>query len=350
MSRTYIGPFGRILPVLDNSDDDSSGTESQGPALPERQPDMATYQLPPPQIPTRLEFGSDPRPGFSEPKNYDITRQAQRLVEQRRLSFGDPRRPYSVQHGQLPPVSQLLTPGSQSSDASSPYSSHQSPTSPGSRPDQSSPRRASFPINSPVTGGIPYQSPFSAGQHPVASPDSVQVRSQGFPAAAVPPYAVPIQPSHDASMHPYAHAGPPQQPAYPPYPRQPLQITTMAAPSYHSHNPSTIYDYPSSANVRSEQPTGSVTQSVKPLPRVLGEQDIPGEGPCWVYEDGSICRKIIDGEHVNAQWGVTKAGKPRKRLAIACTTCREKKIKCDPGEGRCQQCDKSGRECRFTTA
>lgn len=83
---------------------------------------------------------------------------------------------------------------------------------------------------------------------------------------------------------------------------------------------------------------------------MVGEQDVPGEGPCWIYEDGSICKKVIDGELVNAQWGVTKAGKPRKRLAIACTTCREKKIKCDPAEGKCLQCEKVGRECRFTTA
>ncbi|KAL8641315.1 MAG: hypothetical protein Q9228_001849 [Teloschistes exilis] len=361
MSRTYIGPFGRILPVLDNSDDDSSGNESQEPSsLPERQPDMATYQLPPPQFPTRLDFGSDPRPGFSEPKNYDITTQAQRLIGQRRQSFGEPRRPYHVQHGQLPPVSQLLTPGSQSSDTSSPYSSHQSPTSPGSRPDQSSPLQTSYANTSPTAGGISYQSPFPASQHPVGSPESVHLRSQGFPppaaaaaaaaTAAVPPYAMPMQPPHDSSMHSYVRAGPPQVPSYPSYPRQPLQIAALSAPSYHSHNPLGLYDYAPNAGSRPEPSTGNVTQSVKPLPRVLGEQDIPGEGPCWVYEDGSICRKVIDGEQVNAQWGVTKAGKPRKRLAIACTTCREKKIKCDPGEGKCQQCDKSGRECRFTTA
>jgi len=90
--------------------------------------------------------------------------------------------------------------------------------------------------------------------------------------------------------------------------------------------------------------------NVKPLPRLVGEQLIPGEGPCWVYEDGSICKKVIDGEPVNAQWGVTKAGRPRKRLAIACTTCREKKIKCDPAEPKCVQCAKFGRVCRFTTA
>ena len=59
---------------------------------------------------------------------------------------------------------------------------------------------------------------------------------------------------------------------------------------------------------------------------------------------------IIDGKPNNTQWGVKKAGKPRERLVIACTTCREKKIKCDPAEPKCVQCEKFGRKCRFTTA
>ena len=99
-----------------------------------------------------------------------------------------------------------------------------------------------------------------------------------------------------------------------------------------------------------EQSPQAADNSVKPMARVVGEADVPGQGPSWVYEDGTTCKKIIDGEEVNAQWGVTKAGKPRKRLAIACTTCREKKIKCDPAEPKCVQCEKFGRECRFTTA
>ena len=84
--------------------------------------------------------------------------------------------------------------------------------------------------------------------------------------------------------------------------------------------------------------------------RVIDEQYITGEGICYVYEDGSRVQKFIDGENVNPQWGVTKAGKPRKRLAQACTTCREKKIKCDPNSPKCIQCQKFNRECRFENA
>ncbi|PHH63461.1 hypothetical protein CDD81_5840 [Ophiocordyceps australis] len=86
------------------------------------------------------------------------------------------------------------------------------------------------------------------------------------------------------------------------------------------------------------------------LPRFVRAAEVPGEGLCYFYDDGSHCKTVIDGEQVNAHWGVTKAGKPRKRLAIACVTCREKKIKCDPDYPRCVQCEKFGRVCKFKNA
>ncbi|CAK7263370.1 hypothetical protein SEPCBS119000_000436 [Sporothrix epigloea] len=86
------------------------------------------------------------------------------------------------------------------------------------------------------------------------------------------------------------------------------------------------------------------------LPQFLRAAEVPGEGTCFFYDDGTHCKAVIDGEAVNPYWGVTKAGKPRKRLAIACITCREKKIKCDPEYPRCVQCEKFGRLCRFKNA
>jgi len=86
------------------------------------------------------------------------------------------------------------------------------------------------------------------------------------------------------------------------------------------------------------------------LPRFVRQAEVPGEGMCYFYDDGTHCKTVIDGEVVNAHWGVTKAGKPRKRLAIACITCREKKIKCDPDFPRCVQCEKFGRICKFKNA
>lgn len=124
----------------------------------------------------------------------------------------------------------------------------------------------------------------------------------------------------------------------------------MNIPPQSIHEQSGNYDVsmtPTSVEPKSAQAAENI---VKPMARVVGDADVPGQGPSWVYEDGTTCKKFIDGEEVNAQWGVTKAGKPRKRLAIACTTCREKKIKCDPAEPKCVQCEKFGRDCRFTTA
>lgn len=86
------------------------------------------------------------------------------------------------------------------------------------------------------------------------------------------------------------------------------------------------------------------------LPRFVRQAEVPGEGLCYFYDDNTHCKTVIDGEVVNAHWGVTKAGKPRKRLAIACITCREKKIKCDPDYPRCVQCEKFGRVCKFKNA
>lgn len=50
----------------------------------------------------------------------------------------------------------------------------------------------------------------------------------------------------------------------------------------------------------------------------VGQREIPGEGLVYIYQDGSTCPTIIDGEPVNPLWGTTKAGKARKRLAQAC--------------------------------
>lgn len=97
------------------------------------------------------------------------------------------------------------------------------------------------------------------------------------------------------------------------------------------------------------EPAGKKAKT-KVRPHVVDERYIDGEGLCYIYADGSHCPKVIDGVPVNANWGITKAGKPRKRLAQACLTCREKKIKCQPNLPKCDQCQKSGRECRFESA
>jgi hypothetical protein len=92
--------------------------------------------------------------------------------------------------------------------------------------------------------------------------------------------------------------------------------------------------------------TEAISRAPVRTSRCVGQREIPGEGLCYIYEDGNYIRAVIDGEPVNPSWGITKAGKPRKRLAQACLTCREKKIKCEPGYPKCHQCAKSQRVCR----
>lgn len=144
---------------------------------------------------------------------------------------------------------------------------------------------------------------------------------------------------------------------------RPLSATNLSTLSWISHEGSHLYfsnghhdgeqntGISQSNNVDSGLATGNHTQKKPPIrPHVVDERYIEGEGLCYIYADGSHCPKSIDGMPVNANWGITKAGKPRKRLAQACLTCREKKIKCQPNLPRCDQCQKSGRDCRFENA
>ena len=90
------------------------------------------------------------------------------------------------------------------------------------------------------------------------------------------------------------------------------------------------------------------SQPLRRAKKLIREENVPGKGMCYVYDDGSHVQKTIDDESVNTIWRSIKAGKPRKRLAIACLMCRERKIKCEPGDGKCVQCAKSGYECRYS--
>jgi Fungal specific transcription factor domain/Fungal Zn(2)-Cys(6) binuclear cluster domain len=101
---------------------------------------------------------------------------------------------------------------------------------------------------------------------------------------------------------------------------------------------------------RSQMPPQSPNQGSSGSRIVVKEANIDGKGLCYVYDDGTVCQKVINGDMVNPKWGTTKAGKPRKRLGQACNTCREKKIRCDPQIPKCAQCQKFGRECRFESS
>ncbi|KAL8305371.1 hypothetical protein RB597_003789 [Gaeumannomyces tritici] len=141
--------------------------------------------------------------------------------------------------------------------------------------------------------------------------------------------------------HHHHHAAPPPPPPTPPA----GAMVVVVASSSSSSSSSSEGGMPSKDGLGPKIWTGTHF-----LPRFVRAAEVPGEGTCYFYDDGSHCKAVIDGEQVNAHWGVTKAGKPRKRLAIACITCREKKIKCDPDYPRCVQCEKFGRVCKFKNA
>ena len=344
MSRTYIGPFGRYLPILD---DDQEFDPEQGEINLENQAKMTTYQLPPPIMPTRLQFGTDLSPGFTEPTKHNTMTHSRTSYDLHKSNYEEhPRRMYREQ---LPSVSQLLTPGSQSSVPSSPFSPQHSPEYAETRHSYPSSHRNSIPDRSLHTA-VAYSSHESYTQLPlqVQQGDIMDPRNHNFHVGAQTPHYHSSygtrQEINAAQYQPYT-ASPRQQYTHHP----PLPMASNAPVQFRGAQVSS-YDLSSAPLAGFDQSRHDAVPSIKPLPRVVGEQEIPGEGLCWLYEDGSICKKVIDGEEVKAEWGVTKAGKPRKRLAIACTTCREKKIKCDPGVPKCVQCDKFGRECRFTTA
>jgi hypothetical protein len=83
------------------------------------------------------------------------------------------------------------------------------------------------------------------------------------------------------------------------------------------------------------------------LENYLRVQRVPGQGVFHTYRDGSWIPAEVDGEVVHPVWGLTKAGKARKRLALACFNCRARKTRCEPAQKGCLQCEKRGRSCRW---
>ena len=363
MSRTYIGPFGRILPILD-------GKEPEQQLLPvdETRTNMTTYQLPPPE---RLQFGSDTSPGFTEPMRYNTTSQSRRLVETTSPLYSE--QPRRSSHEQLPPVRQLFLPQSSDIQMSQYPPQHHNVNQSQRRSNLSSAPRSVPEQPAPVPQD-PYQGRFS---QPILPPhiqvstsanvqrDDLENNSshrQPPLSHANPHYGLSSYPAyverhpqvlysatqqiHHASLPnaPQSHQSPPLD-AHQSQQRTPMNATVQYTQEHCGNYEVSLTPTP----VQQKSPQAAEI-CIKPMSRVVGDADVPGQGPSWVYEDGTTCKKYIDGEKVNAQWGVTKAGKPRKRLAIACTTCREKKIKCDPAEPKCVQCEKFGRQCRFTTA
>lgn len=260
------------------------------------------FHLPPPQAPGSLQFGSDPfvpKPHPAEKIDSDRGRQNE----------------------QLPSVSQLLTPVSRST-ATSPYR----PSRSGSQPP-----RGSYPVHrhGSIIPPNALPAPVQENHHHHHHHQQQQQQPRSLP----PISQLPVnRPDEDVRSHPGTHVNSPIS-------------SSQNAPSIHL--PPALPRPPGAGSPADSQPQVAAAPA---RPHVIEEKYIDGEGLCYIYVDGSYCPKSIDGVPVNAKWGVTKAGRPRKRLAQACLTCREKKIRCHPNLPKCEQCQKSGRVCRFENA
>ena len=360
--KTYIGPFGRVLPLQESE-------EPVDHILPcdETRTTMA-YTLPPPQA---LEFGSDTSLVSTDPTKYQSISQSRSDTKPSETVFRDIER--QAHHGHLPAFNKLLKPKAQPGETSP--SPQQSPTevpssfqTPGDDRgytidhDSSSVHYSTYQTNYPysqvptqVIGGTHYEvkkMPLHNSRSTSHIPASFTVGQQESHIQQYAAYHVPISTYNPPSQQQSVQNAPQPQHMMSINSTQNQQVLPPNAPVQGFLEHRSNYDVAAHSNSGSDQSANTPANVVKPpvAKKVVGEMDVPGEGPSWIYEDGATCRKTIDGEPVNAEWGVTKAGKPRKRLAIACTTCREKKIKCDPAEPKCVQCEKFGRECRFTTA
>ncbi|KAL5350542.1 hypothetical protein ACLOAV_004111 [Pseudogymnoascus australis] len=280
--------------------------------------------------------------------------------------------PRTTNGERLPPLSSLFSSTQAPLPARSPYSNPSPTFKPGS--PESAVRKASANHLDQLPWDPSYRRPRSepSGQYPFQqSPHSVSSDRLPPPPRSVLDHRKPESPGYDAvseyreSQYGRSSAscfltirapeGAESLPTYP-APRAGHETLLRGIPSV-SHHEEPIPPTPSNALSLSSGPT-SPKDTLGPkiwtgthfLPRFVRQAEVPGEGICYFYDDGTHCKTVIDGEPVNAHWGVTKAGKPRKRLAIACITCREKKIKCDPDYPRCVQCDKFGRVCKFKNA
>lgn len=268
------------------------------------------YQLPPPRAP------ANPTSDQFTPRQMRDVSGTPRIPTPSGPQLANPSK-----NEQLPSVRDLLTP----TLATTPPKSYQ----------------PSFGVPTPTSEPRELSYPFRQHEQPIpsiATQDRIKPRAESFPqqqASTLPPISRVAMPSPPHVKH---HASTRSDPSATPYshPQSP-------------HGVGSFYENAGSAGEASP-PELAGAKGNSSLPNVVDERFVDGEGVCYVYADGTHVPKLIDGVPVNANWGITKAGKPRKRLAQACLTCREKKIKCQPNLPKCDQCQKSGRECRFESA
>ncbi|KAJ5223682.1 hypothetical protein N7468_008224 [Penicillium chermesinum] len=273
------------------------------------QPGDTPYQLPPPRAPAN----------FTD--QYARPRQTGDMTDAGSISAPVvPPTANPPRNEQLPSVRDLLTP----TVAPTSPNAYQPPFA--APPSNSEPRELSYPFR-----------PHEQALSPVAAQERIKTRSESF------------SQQQTSTLPPLSQVGMHNQPHAKHHIASRSDPVSTYAHSQPGYSGAPYYERALSGEGSSPEVAGG-TKANTALPQVVDERYVDGEGLCYVYADGTHVPKLIDGVPVNAHWGITKAGKPRKRLAQACLTCREKKIKCQPNLPKCDQCQKSGRECRFESA
>lgn len=116
------------------------------------------------------------------------------------------------------------------------------------------------------------------------------------------------------------------------------------------HEPGSIHStYPPSGRVANFAINGDSGSRQTHLPH---NQKVPGGVSPITPVEQSALPMPVTGMTADSPWGLTKAGKARKRLEQACVSCRKKKTKCEPisSSSKCLPCEKNNSECHFDGA
>lgn len=259
-----------------------------------------------------------PRPGMATPTHAEPPRPLEpsnvQPAPRLHISAGSFDRDRGGQRQQLPGLHELL--------------------SPATRPDTQPPTARAWPPAPPSSS--PWERPPNSNMPPPHS------HPPHLPQPTVPMHSYPAQgppPRRDEMHRVDGYRLPPANPSGVPTPGGPPSLPLHQRPEprldeqYMAPRPLTANSYPVAMPPMPQDPsaldrrqsisrhrtsTGAAANSLQ----CVGQRDIPGEGLCYVYQDGSTCPTMIDGEPVNPLWGTTKAGKARKRLAVACLYVR----------------------------
>ncbi|EME38354.1 hypothetical protein DOTSEDRAFT_75786 [Dothistroma septosporum NZE10] len=159
----------------------------------------------------------------------------------------------------------------------------------------------------------------SSTQHGQANPASPAFRSESFGASGLGGHNASWAPEHTISRHGYG----------------PL-------PTHH-HEDNPLHRVDSRVGWREAESRPAVAELLPATYMYRTDCGMIAGPPS--YPDCPVGFPIPGREDLYPIWDLTKRKLPRKRMSTACTDCRKKKIRCEPGVGGCLQCRKVQKPC-----